>query len=90
MRRLDGGAVAIEDGDQVDEGAAAARIDVGDDRGIGDSVGIEIAEGDPVVDQAHLHALGCTLAVDKGAHAIDEANRGVLVTEEREVVFGVA
>ena len=90
VRRLDGGAVAIEDRDEVDEGAAAARVDVGDDRGIGDSIGIEIAEGDSVVDQAHVHALGCTLAVDKGAHAIDEANRGVVVAEEREVVLRVA
>ena len=80
----DGRAVAIEDGDQVDEGAAAAAGDEDDDGGVGEAVTVgKVSEGDGVADDAGGYPLRRTIAEDDLAGAVGELDGGVVVAEER-------
>lgn len=55
--RLNRRAVAVTHRQQVDEGAAAARVDEDDYRRIGDPVAVEVAKGGQVVYQPGVHPL---------------------------------
>ena len=74
----------------MDERAAAAAGGEGDDCRIGDPVSVQIAEGDRVVDEARVIPFGRTLAIRDRSHAVFKSNWGVVVTEKRQAVFGVA